>query len=122
MPSILTIALPVELVYCLEREAIVSSVADLEEALQSLKTNDYQYIVEDIRQCSQGHLDLACLLGSTNPGTRIVAIASAACLADSEYWQDQGVTIFYPVKQVDLGLQLLQDYTTNRDGRSKPNP
>jgi DNA-binding NtrC family response regulator len=110
--SILTISLPIELIYCLQKQANVRSVNGLEEALQSLNNNDFHYIIEDVRQRDRGHLDLACLLGNTTPGTRIVAIASASSLADAEYWQDQGVTVFYAVNQIDLGKQLVQDYKT----------
>lgn len=88
----------------------MKSVNDVNEAVRLISTEEFNYIVDDLRQNESGHLDLACLLGNTTPGTRIVAIASAGSLPDSAYWQDQGVDIFYAKTNLDLGIQLVADY------------
>ena len=81
----------------------------LSEALEILETEDFSCIVEDIRQQQDGHLDLAKLLASTSPGTRIVAVASTTTLPDSDYWYDQGVKVLYSSNPIDLSRHLI-DY------------
>jgi hypothetical protein len=94
--SILAINVAPDLTRELNSSSIRHRIArNVQQALSYLEKEDFQLIIDDIRQLPDATDDLGQLLAATPPGTIICALASNLWLPESEYWRSQGIKLVF---------------------------